>query len=790
MAALPLESERAHRIRHELLLISFVLFALVFLAVAIAYVLGPIGGSFLAHLIGLAMALLGAWMTVFALECFARSVRTAVPIEERELTRLLLNVGADEDLVNAFLESDAGRFVTWRLQLPDFNRFLTDRRAKKERLTLEAFEKGAGSAPNTDQDFARFAGALAHADSSFGHLLALAGASEEVLVSVMRWYLARLERLEDEERWWSRERLLSCVSLGRLWAFGRTDTLDRFSDDLTAAAMGVSADDHGLRRNELDRLLATLAKSRERNILVVAESGGGSAELLLAALAHTLVHGSAQQLGGMRLLSMNGTAFLGAMKGGGLIESTLVALLSEAVYAGNVIVALPDFGAFLAQAKRDGVDLASLLDPYLESALPVIAVTDPDSFHTLIEPNPELMRRFDKITIAQESEGELLADALTATDLAERQGAPPCSYQALAALAQAPRYFPESSAHDKIHDLLLELVPQMLAAGKIIVLESDVNTLVEEMTHIPVGIARGLEQDKLLNLEKLLHERIIGQDEGIVAIARAMRRARSGVESKNRPVGSFLFLGPTGVGKTETAKALAAIFFGDEKRMVRLDMSEYQDQGSVTRLIGSFESGKPGTLASMVRDNPYSVVLLDEFEKSGKDVQRLFLQVLDEGQFSDMAGKPVSLRNSIIIATSNAVADKIFSLLEAKVSLEDHRDELVDEIVKGGIFPPELLNRFDQVVFYRSLTQAELAQVARLMLNDLAKRLLEKGIIFMVNDAVIRTAMQYGNDPKFGARPMRRAIADHIEDIIARRIIAGTVKAGDTVNLTEAELLS
>lgn len=784
LAALPLESERAHRLRHELLLISFVLFALILFGFALGFVLGPRVGGFFTHLLGLGMAVLGAWIPTFLLECFARSARTLVPVGERELLRLLVPLADTDDLVLAFLRSDAGRFAMQRLMLPAVDRYLHDRNTREETTTISSIKDATLVA-----DLAQLAGVLVHADPTLAHLMQEAGVSEDVLVSVVRWYLSRVERDEEKERWWSREHLLSTTSFGRLWAYGRTDTLDRFTHDLTAGILGSSEDVHSVRANELERLFATLSKAQERNVLLVAEPGGGAAEALLAAVASALARGAAERYGGMRLLSMNGTALLSTVKGGGQIESTLAALMNEAVYAGNIIMVFPDFGSFLAEAKRDGVDLSSLLDPYLQSALPIIAITDPGSFHATIELDSELMRRFEKLAIGDESKAELMADVLTAVDLVESRGAPLFTYQAVAELAEAPRYFPSASAHDKVQDLLLELVPQLVAAGKEVVEESDIVALVEGMTHIPVGAAHGPEQGKLLNLEKLLGERVIGQEEGLAAIARALRRARSGVDRGKRPLGSFLFLGPTGVGKTETAKALADIFFGSADRMVRLDMSEYQDDGSVTRLIGSFESGKPGTLASMIRDNPYSVLLVDEFEKASQEVRRLFLQILDEGSFSDASGKPVSLSNNMIIATSNAIADKIFAMVEAKERLEDHRDELINEIVTRGIYAPELLNRFDEVVFYRPLTTAELGQVAKLMLDGFAKSLKAKGITFVVNDAVVRTAMKYGNDPKFGARPMRRAIQDHIEDLVARKIIEGKVKAGDTVNLLEGELV-
>jgi len=338
-------------------------------------------------------------------------------------------------------------------------------------------------------------------------------------------------------------------------------------------------------------------------------------------------------------------------------------------------------------------------------------------------------------------------------------------------------------------DILEEVTTFVFRAGGTMVDRDEVLKIIEKKTGIPLGKMASGEKEKLLNLESILHERVIGQEEGISAIARTMRRARSGVTNEKRPFGSFLFLGPTGVGKTETAKALAAIFFGSEDRMIRLDMSEYNDDNALDRLLGTFESEKPGVLSSLLRANPYAVLLLDELEKGSREVQQLFLQIIDEGEFKDARGKTVNARTTLIIATSNAVADSIYSIVLRKEKPEDHREELIAEIVERNIFAPELLNRFDAMVFYRTLTQAELGQVANLMLKSFAARLKKKGLTLVINDVLLRHVIKHGYDPKFGARPMRRAIQDRIEDLIARRLISGNIKRGDVVALTEEDLV-
>jgi ATP-dependent Clp protease ATP-binding subunit ClpA len=312
--------------------------------------------------------------------------------------------------------------------------------------------------------------------------------------------------------------------------------------------------------------------------------------------------------------------------------------------------------------------------------------------------------------------------------------------------------------------------------------------MTETKTGVPTGEIETAEKSKLLNLEKILHQRIIGQDEAVNAISSSLRRARSGIESKNRPLGSFLFLGPTGVGKTETTKALAEVFFGDEKKIMRLDMSEYSGDNALRKLLGSFESGHVGTLTSLLRENQYGVLLLDEFEKAERPVHDLFLQILDEGIFSDMVGKKVNARSLVIIATSNAGSDIIWDFVKQNKSLAENKQQIIEQIVHQNIFRPELLNRFDGVILFHPLDETMLRQVATLMLQKLARRLEEKSLKLRIGGELVNYLVKVGSDPAFGARPINRAIQDQIEDTVARRLISGELHPGSEVVLTEADL--
>jgi ATP-dependent Clp protease ATP-binding subunit ClpC len=304
-------------------------------------------------------------------------------------------------------------------------------------------------------------------------------------------------------------------------------------------------------------------------------------------------------------------------------------------------------------------------------------------------------------------------------------------------------------------------------------------------TGIKHGDIESSEKRKLLNLEEILHQRVVGQEEAIRQLAEAMRRARTGLGGENKPIASFLFMGPTGVGKTESAKALSQAYFGNEERMIRMDMSEYQTPTAIERLIGSASLNKPGVLINKVKDNPFSLLLLDEIEKAYVDILDVFLQVLDEGYLTDAFGKKVSFRNMIIIATSNAGAPIIRKMITEKRANEEINKAVIDYAIENGVFKPEFINRFNGVIFFRPLTENEIVSVTRLLVNKFAKRLKEeKNIEIIVSNETIKNISQSGYDPVFGARSLQRYVEDKIEDLIAKKIISGEIKKGEKVNVS------
>jgi ATP-dependent Clp protease ATP-binding subunit ClpC len=343
------------------------------------------------------------------------------------------------------------------------------------------------------------------------------------------------------------------------------------------------------------------------------------------------------------------------------------------------------------------------------------------------------------------------------------------------------RYFSESEYTEKTLDLLEEIKIRTLTQGRFFVTENEVAEVVSLKTGVPQGVIGTAEKEKLSSLEEILHQRVIGQNLAIESISKAIKRARSGIQNPNRPTGSFLFIGPTGVGKTETTKALAESFFGNEKNILRFDMSEYNSEDGLEKLIGRAGSNILGTLASKIRQNQYGVLLLDEFEKADSKVHDLFLQIIDEGRFTDARGEEINARNLIIIATSNAGSDLIYkdSLENKDLILE--KDKIINTIIERGIFKPELVNRFDGVILFHALKDEHVSKIAKLILQKLESRLLEKGIKLDISEDLINYLVNIGRNPQFGARAINRAIQDIIEGQIAEGIIDGKISHGSLV---------
>lgn len=579
--------------------------------------------------------------------------------------------------------------------------------------------------------------------------------------AVGEWIERVCDQAIESDRWWSKEHLARIPGVGKDWAYGQTFALEKHGIFIS----GAGATDFELYKKEIEELESVLVKSRSANAIIASDTDTIRLTIVrhLAALIGTgkaypaLEHKKVFMLDNQEALS----------------EEELNKLFYEAERVGNIILVIDDTA------------ILPMMIPYFRSSsVQCIVLASVEEYYQRLQSQAEITTHFELIKVNIKDQKSVLQVIEDQASRLENKYSVFFTYPAVESIVEATEtYFQSENLLSKAADIAVEIAPYIKKQKKVFITKADVLEFIEMKTGIPAGEIKEIEKEKLLNLESLLHERVVGQEEAIAAISQAVRRARSGLGKSNRPIGSFLFLGPTGVGKTETAKALADIFFGPSIPMIRFDMSEYSSFDGLGRLIGDPASRTPGILANTVRERPYGLLLLDEFEKATKDVHNLFLQILDEGYFSDVQGRKVNLRNMIIIATSNAGSDLISA--EVGEKFLEKKEEVITTLVSRGDFRPELINRFDGVIIFHALGDENLNKVTRLMLKDLSGRLKEKGIELAISDDLIAVLMEKGNDSKFGARPMSRAIADLVEEKIAEGLISGTIQPGSTVTFAK-----
>lgn len=605
--------------------------------------------------------------------------------------------------------------------------------------------------------------------------------TEEDIRGTALWVEQSLARQDRQKRWWSRARLEAIPGIGKQWAYGRTYYLARYGHEL--AGDGADGDGADGREDELDTLESVLVKQTGANAILIGDPGSGKGAIL-GALASRIGAGVVSPvLEDKRIIALDGAAITAAAKNKGETEALLIAILNEAAAAGNIIIAIEAFPEFVASLASLGVNAGQILAPYLGSpALHIIALADTAPFRRIIAPDAGLLAHFLAIYLGDINRPrliEILESRVPRLEAAYRERVL-ITYPAIRATADAALdHITEGALPQRAIDLLESAAAAAAAAGAASVLTpAHILAVVSQKTHLPVGAIAPDERAALQNLETTLHARVIGQDAAITAIADTIRRSRTGVRNPRRPIGSFLFLGPTGVGKTESAKALAAVYFGSEERMIRFDMSEYQTEQDIEKLLGSASRNDPGLLAAAVRRTPYAVLLLDEFEKSRPEIRNIFLAILDEGFFTTALGERVVMRDMIIIATSNAGALLIRDMMAQGKDPAAEKNAIIEHIETSAHLAPELLNRFDSLIIFSPLDAAALRAVAGLMLAKLATRLKQQNYILEITPDIANATARGGFDPQFGARPMQRWIQDHIEKAITDGILAGSITPG------------
>ena len=608
---------------------------------------------------------------------------------------------------------------------------------------------------------------------------------KEDIKNLVSWF-ERLEReISEAKRFWEYKNLLKRGFLGRDWASGFTVTLDQYSFDLRKEISKKGFRPVVGHKKEIERVERVLEREVLNNVLLIGDSGSGRKSVIEGVAQKAFLGQSFSSVNYKRFLKINLSALISQVTSFEETEAILDECFRETVKAGNVILILEEFSNFLQGSSSLGkIDISGILSRYLHLAtFQIIAITSFEGLHKVIERKPGILDLFEKVEISEISPEQTLQFLENYVGFFEKKYKKYITYPALREIVRlSSLYIQDTPFPEKAINVLDEVMVYVShSTTSSLVLPEHVNHIISEKIEIPIGKIESKEKEVLLDLESLIHKRIINQEEAVRETASALRRARAGVQTRTKPIGTFLFLGPTGVGKTETSKALTEIYFGKEERMIRIDMSEFQGLNDISRLIGSAQ--EDGLLTTAVREDPFSLILLDEIEKAHPNILNLFLQVLDEGMLTDGLGRKVNFKQAIIIATSNAGAEVIREDIKENKELNIIKTELLDYLFRQGVFRPEFINRFDAVVIFKPLTKSNLLDISQLMLEKLSKNLLDQGIEFEITEDLKEKIVELGYSPVFGAREMKRTIQNKVENVLANAILSDKLKKGNKVKV-------
>ena len=618
-------------------------------------------------------------------------------------------------------------------------------------------------------------------DATVAEILADLAIDNQKLRNVVAWISISRRLSRSHRRWRGQASYRGRGGMNRAFTAIATPMLDQYSHDLTQLARsGVLAQCIG-REREFEEIFRVFESGRANPLLVGLPGVGKTA--IVDGLAYRMVADDVPPvLQDRRLVSLSTAALVGAAGRQGELEERFTIILNEVARSGNIILYIDNVQNLMGLTTEGGsrLDLAEILAQAVgRHAFLCLATTNPTDEHRYVERSglASVLQRVPINEVDTNGGIQILEGKVGAT---EYKLGVLFSYDAIErAVTLSQRYLHDRYLPEKAVSLAEEAavyVHKTRGKGSTVTGE-DVAAIVAERTNIPVTQVTEAETAKLLHLEEKIHERVIGQDEAVKAVSAALRRARAELRDVKRPIANFLFLGPTGVGKTELAKAVAEVYFGDERTMIRLDMSEYQVQSSLGRLIGTAE-GEGGFLTETVRKNPFTLLLLDELEKAHPEILNVFLQVMDDGRLTDSTGRTIDFTNVILIATSNAGTAIIQAGIEAGETLESIKQRLLQREL-GQYFRPEFLNRFDGIIVFKPLDFEQVIAITRLMLTQLGVLLKDKGVQLRVSEPAIMELAQSGFDPQFGARPLRRAIQEHVDNALANALLTGQLARRD-----------
>jgi len=610
------------------------------------------------------------------------------------------------------------------------------------------------------------------------NLFANQGIDEGDIRNLSNWVYRTQKMISDRKKFWKWKNLVKKGSLAKDWASGYTILLDRYSIDWTNKFKKIGFPEIIGHKEEVNAIERILSREAGNNILLVGESGVGRRSLIYELTRKSFYGESLSGVNHKRFVEFDVSSFLASVDGCDEIEKALKKIFQEVAESGNTILVISDIHNFLGEDSAPGrVDISGILAPYLSvSQFQVIGITDYAGYRRL-EDGSSVISLFEKIEVSEISNEEVIRLLQNLSSRLEYKHKKMISYPAIKEIVNyCSKYLTSQPFPEKAIEVLNEAIIYLVQAKEDVLLPEHIAKLISRKTNIPVGVMEEKEKDLLLNLEDLIHKKVINQEEAVREIASALRRSRSQISLGTKPMGTFLFLGPTGVGKTETAKALVEVYFGSAKKMIRIDMSEFQNLNDIPRLIGSLEY--EGVLTTKIREDPFSLILLDELEKAHPDILNLFLQVLDEGHITDGMGRRVDFKNSIIIATSNAGSEMILNNIKKELDWSKLKEELLNHLFSTAVFKPEFINRFDAVVLFSPLSRENLLDISQLLLKKTVKNLEERNIGFVVTDELKMKIVDLGYNPSFGARELKRVIQDKIENPLASALISGSINKG------------